>query len=117
MKYYTTKEIEKLLKVTRDRVSKIARSRGWKFEEYKVGNVMAKRYSAIEVADELNARQRTELLRRTDWLKIQGSQLVRDDTYDTTCPICGGYAVEKPPANGIEAAQPAPWLCENGHAA
>jgi hypothetical protein len=110
--YYTTDEIRARFSWSRDMVSKTARAREWRFVQ--VGR--SKLYWATDVDGYATDRQRTELLQRTGWLKIQGSQLVRDDTYDSSCLVCGGYAVEKPPADGIEAAQPAAWLCENGHA-
>lgn len=110
--YYTTDEIRSRFSWERDMVSKTARARKWEFVQ--VGR--SKIYWARDVDEYAADRQRTDLLRRTGWIKIQGSQLVRDDTYDTTCPVCGRYAVEKPPTDGIEAAQSAPWLCENGHA-
>jgi len=110
--YYIADEIRDLFNWSRDMVSKTARAREWGF----VWVGRSKLYRASDVDEYASDRQRTDLLRKTDWLKIAGSQLVRDDTYDTTCPVCGGFAVMKPPADGIEAAQSAPWLCENGHA-
>jgi len=109
---FTTDEIRARFSWSRDMVSKTARAREWGFVQ--VGR--SKLYRAADVDEYAADRQRTDLLRLTGWLKIAGSQLVRDDTYDTSCPVCGGFAVMKPPYDGIEAAQPAPWLCENGHA-
>lgn len=111
--YSSTPEIMARFKwANANSLAQVARARGWKPVKFG-GNV---NYWPDEFIEEYAAdRQRTELLRKTGWLNGMGAQLVRDDSYDSTCPTCGAYAVEKPPESGVEAGQPAPWLCENGH--
>jgi hypothetical protein len=108
--YYTADEIATRFHWGRDMVSKTARARGWDFVQ--VGR--SKIFAAADVDAYDLDRQRTDLLRRTGWLKMNGSRLVRDDSYDSECPTCGAFAVEKPPASGADV-EPVVWLCENGH--
>ena len=81
----------------RGSVTRVARREKWRVQkphefhpEY--------RYHRDDIQAYLRHRQRTALL--NDWFTKKRSKrvrgLVRDERYDTTCPVCGQYAVYEP---------------------
>ncbi len=112
---YRATDIARYLGISRQAVSALAKRYGWPVE-IQVGR--EKIYSACHVAQYLDARRRTPLLKRLGW---RGRGLAWDDTYDGDCPICGGFAVYWSPSvrdylEGIEHPAEAHYACVNGHA-
>jgi len=94
--FYHTSEIQDLLKISKHRVRNLARLYSWHSPHpglYRGGNAS----DPSDVDAYLAARARSELL--------GCKRLVWDDSNDTTCPVCGGFAVEV--GGG--------WRCTNGH--
>lgn len=112
--FYTQKEIQKLLNVSKQRVSDLARKHGW-------GSPLPGLYRADDVAEYLWSRWRMELAREFGEV-ING--LVKHDEWDRSdnCPICGAFAIWKPasPDDIADLENPVygdgwPWKCIRGH--
>lgn len=113
--FYTSGELQKILGVTKQRVSDLARLQEW--QTHNVGVL----YHADDVASYLWARWRRDLARK---LGATVKELVSHDEWDKddNCPVCEAFAIYRP-ATAAEVADLEidvygpewPWLCINGH--
>lgn len=115
--YYTPAEAQEAIGgVSRNQIAVIAKREGWPVK--RLGNINL--YPIYEVSEYALARLRTRLARQLGWRPPEGQGLLRHDEYDIICPICGGFAVEKPGKDWKEHIEIMfssewPWICENGH--
>jgi len=91
--------------MTRQRVAGLAQREGW--EKQMVGN--AALYAAEDVREYRDTRYRTELVKKAGWWSGRG--LYRDADLDIACPVCEGFAVERP----LTAEGEIDWICLKGH--
>lgn len=104
--FYTRKELQEILGVSRQRIGNLAMEHKWY-------SPLSGLYHAGDVDAYLAARQRAALARQVGWTGGKGQPLLWDDTWDTTCPVCGASAVQEPPTDA--SGKPTPWVCEQGH--
>lgn len=95
-RFYTSEELQRLLRVTKQRISNLAHTYGWESPSpglYRGG--VAEDTATVDAY--LFARWRAEILgsKKPLW----------DDSYDLECPECGAFAVEV--GDG--------WKCKKGH--
>lgn len=112
--FYTQKELTELLKVSKQRVSDLARKHEW-------GSPLPGLYRAEDVTEYVWSRWRMELARE---FGETVSGLVKHDEWDKddNCPVCGSFAIWKP-ASAEETkdlekpvyADGWPWKCIQGH--
>lgn len=115
--FHSSQEIVERFGVNRSRVSAIAKDEEWK-PAFTIGRT--KFYADHYVNDYAANRTRTSLAKE---LSIHsGASLYRDSDYDIQCPVCGEFAIERPPTADemkSEAWQSGEysteWLCVNGH--
>lgn len=107
-RFYTSQELIKLLGVTKQRISNLAKEQG--FIEAAPGL-----WYDTEVDEYLTNRQRTDLLKAAGWWNGKG--LCLWDEVDIDCPECGAYAVHKPYLGEEQDyyGESWPWRCSKGH--
>ena len=104
--FYTSKELQELLHISKQRVSDLAQSHGW--ETHRVGVL----YNAEDVSNYLWSRWRRDLAQKVGY--PLDTELITHDMWDKddNCPICGCFAIYHP---NSELWDNRPWLCINNH--
>lgn len=113
-RFFTSKELQDLLGVSRQRIADLAREHGWEFPRPGL-------YYADQVDEYLWARWRRQLFKE---FGMAAKELVTDDTYDLmeNCSVCQSFAIYRP-ATIDELTNPDlpvyadgwPWRCIKGH--
>ncbi len=115
-RFWTSKEIQDLLGVSKQRIADLAREHDWESPSHAPGL-----YYADQVDEYLWARWRRQLFRE---FGIPAKGLIYDDTHDIDCPLsnCGSFAIYRPPTTEevMDLDQPVydegwPWKCIRGH--
>ena len=96
-RFYTSSEIQDLIKVSRQRVRNLARTYHW-YSPHPGLYLAGPAEDSTTVDAYLFARWRAEIAGK--------SMPIWDDSYDLDCPECGAFAVE------VEGGR---WKCIRGH--
>ena len=88
-RFWTSKEIQELLEISKQRVSDLAREHVW-------GSPYPGLYYADQVDEYLWSRFRRQLFKD---FGIPAKELVTDDSHDLddNCPVCDSFAIYRPP--------------------
>ena len=115
-RFWTSKELQGLLGVKKQRIADLAREHDWESPSYAPGL-----YYADQVDEYLWSRFRRQLFKK---FGIPAKELVTDDAHDLdeNCPVCGSFAIYRPPTTEevMDLDQPVygegwPWKCIKGH--